>query len=174
MSTQDPSLKYILEALLMSSSEPLNTDAMLTVFAEWEKPTQAALTQALEALREDYQHRAIELVQLSSGYCFQTKATFSAWIGKLLTDKPAKYSHAFFEILSIIAYKQPVTRAEIEEIRGVTVSTPILKTLLDREWIRTVGYRDVVGKPALYATTQTFLNDFNLATLADLPLLGES
>lgn len=170
----DPSLKYILEALLMSSSEPLSRDAMLAVFAEWEKPTRDAFDQALAALCEDYQHRAIELVQLSSGYCFQTRTTFSPWIGKLLSEKPVKYSHAFFEILSIIAYKQPVTRAEIEEIRGVTVSTPILKTLLDREWIRTVGYRDVVGKPVLYATTQTFLNDFNLATIADLPLLGDA
>lgn len=170
----EDTLKYILEALLMSSAEPLDINAMLAVFADWEKPTLAAIEVALDALRQDYQHRAVELVSLAGGYCFQTKSSYAAWIGRLFAEKPAKYSHALFEILSIIAYKQPVTRAEIEDIRGVTVSTPILKTLLDREWIRTAGYRDVVGKPALYITTQTFLNDFNLASIQDLPILGES
>ncbi len=168
------SLKFILEALLMSSSEPLDINAMLAVFADWEKPSLIAMEEALEALRDDYQGRSIELVSLAGGYCFQTKSSYAAWIGRLFAEKPAKYSHALFEILSIIAYKQPVTRAEIEEIRGVTVSTSIIKTLLDREWIRTAGYRDVVGKPALYITTQTFLNDFNLASLKDLPTLGET
>lgn len=170
----DITLKDILEALLMSRAEPLSIEDMLSVFSDWEKPTKDILMQTLETLRLDYQHRAIELVCLSSGYCFQTKAAFAPWIEKLLSEKPGKYSHAVFETLSIIAYQQPVTRAEIEEIRGVTVSTSILKTLLDRDWIQTVGYRDVVGKPTLYATTKTFLDDFHLASLADLPPLGEA
>lgn len=167
-------LKLILEALLMSSSEPLNLEAMQSVFADWEKPSTQTMQQALDALSRDYQQRAIELVCLAGGYCFQTKPGYAPWVGRLYAEKPPKYSQALFEILSIIAYKQPVTRAEIEDIRGVSVSTTILKTLLDREWVRSAGQRDVVGKPTLYVTTQTFLNDFNLASIQDLPLLGES
>ena len=170
----EPSLKRILEALLMSAPQPLTLDAISSVFADWEKPNSGALQHALADLIQDYQDRAIELVCLAGGYCFQTKACYAPWVGRLYAEKPLKYSPALFEVLSIIAYKQPVTRGDIEAIRGVSVSTPLLKTLLEREWIRTAGHRDVIGKPLLYVTTLTFLNDFNLASLQDLPILGES
>ena len=166
-------LKQIVEALLMCSPEPLSIDAMLLLFDEWEKPTSKQLQTSLALLAQEYQSRSIELVCLASGYCFQTKQQYTPWVARLFAEKPVKYSTALFEILSIIAYKQPVTRADIEEIRGVTVSLPILKTLLDREWIRVAGFRDVPGKPAVYVTTKIFLDYFNLASLNDLPLLNK-
>jgi len=168
----DGLIKQVIEALLLSSSEPLSIDTMLAVFEDWEKPTRAQLVDALDSLATDYATRAIELKCLATGYCFQTRQQYAMWVTRLFAEKPAKYSNALFEILSIIAYKQPVTRAEIEEIRGVAVSTSILKTLLDREWVRVAGFRDVPGKPAVYATTKSFLDYFNLVSLNDLPLLG--
>lgn len=164
-------LKLIIEALLMGSNEPLTINKMLTVFEEWEKPTHVQLQQILLQLKNEYASRAIELVCVASGYLLQTKACYATWVGRLFAEKPGKYSNALLEILSIIAYKQPVTRADIEHIRGVAVSTSIIKTLMDREWIRIAGYRDVPGKPAVYATTNIFLDYFNLASLNDLPLL---
>jgi segregation and condensation protein B len=166
MDAQD--LKYIVEALLMSNSGPLSLDKIMSVFDE-PAPTQEQLKSALKELENDYEARSIELKCLASGYCFQTKQRYSAWIARLLTEKQAKYSNAFLEVLAIIAYKQPVTRADIEEIRGVAVSSSMLKTLLEREWVRVAGYRDVPGKPAVYTTTKAFLDYFNLATLNDLP-----
>ncbi|MDP3561329.1 MAG: SMC-Scp complex subunit ScpB [Legionellaceae bacterium] len=165
-------LKQIVEALLMSSPEPLSIDSMLMLFDEWEKPSSKQLQNIIDTLIQEYASHAIELVCLATGYCFQTKQQYSPWVTRLFAEKPVRYSTALFEILSIIAYKQPVTRADIEEIRGVTVSVPILKTLLDREWIRVAGYRDVPGKPAVYVTTKVFLDYFNLASLNDLPLLN--
>ena len=111
---------------------------------------------------------------MAGGYCLQTKQHYSSWVARLLSEKPAKYSNAFLEVLAIIAYRQPVTRADIEEIRGVAVSSSMLKTLIEREWIHIAGHRDVPGKPAVYTTTHVFLDYFNLASLNDLPPLGIS
>ena len=162
-------LKLIIEAVLMSSGEPLSLEKMMTVFEDACKPSKEDLQRVLEELSKEYEPRAIELKCLAGGYSLQTKKRYSSWIARLFTEKPAKYSSAFLEVLAIIAYKQPVTRADIEEIRGVAVSSPMLKTLLEREWIHIAGHRDVPGKPAVYATTKAFLDYFNLASLNDLP-----
>lgn len=165
----DLRLKYIVEALLMSQGEPLTLDKMLMAFPDEQKPSRAELKEAIDELSRDYEPRAIELKCLASGYCLQTKKRYSGWISRLLTEKPAKYSNALLEVLAIIAYRQPVTRADIEDIRGVAVSTPMLKMLLEREWVHIAGHREVPGKPAVYATTKGFLDYFNLASLKDLP-----
>lgn len=165
-------LKHIVEALLMSHGAPLSLDKMLLAFEDWQLPTREQLKQVLAELASDYESRAIELKCLASGYCIQTKARYSAWITRFLTEKPAKYSQALLEVLAIIAYKQPVTRADIEEIRGVAVSSSMLKTLLERQWVQVAGFRDVPGKPAIYVTTKRFLDYFNLASLHDLPPIG--
>lgn len=165
----DQEVKHILEALLMSSAGPLPLEKIVAVFDDGQVPTQEQLQTALVALAKDYEERAIELKCLAGGYCFQTKVRYSPWVARLLTEKQAKYSNAFLEVLAIIAYKQPVTRADIEEIRGVAVGSSMLKTLLEREWVRVAGHRDVPGKPAVYTTTKVFLDYFNLATLNDLP-----
>lgn len=165
-------LKGILEALLMNASEPLSIELMQTAFDEWQRPSVEEIKDALAILCDDYEGRAIELKSLASGYQLQTKAEYSLYISRLYADKPVKYSRALLETLAIIAYRQPVTRADIEDIRGVGVSSGILKTLLEREWVRVAGYRDVPGKPAIYVTTKAFLDYFNLATLNELPPLA--
>lgn len=166
-------LKHIVEVLLLSSKEPLSIEKMLTVF-ELDKVGRADVQQALKLLQLDYAPRAIELKEITGGYCIQSKVNYSHWIMNLMPEKPVKYSRALLEVLAIIAYKQPVTRADIEDIRGVTLSTSMLKTLLEREWICLAGYRDVAGKPAVYTTTKAFLNYFNLTSLNDLPLLDRT
>ena len=167
-------LKWVLEALLMSSSQPLTLDKMQSIFDECDRPTHQQLQNALELLNSDYANRAIEVKFLASGYSLQTKVKFSRWIVRLFEEKPAKYSTALLETLAIIAYKQPVTRADIEDIRGVAVSSPMIKTLLEREWIRVAGHRDVPGKPAVYMTTKKFLDYFNLKSLSELPDLVDN
>ena len=164
-------LKTIIEALLMSSTVPLSIEKMLGAFEDWHQPTAAQVEAVLMVLSDDYQQRAIELKYIAGGYCIQTKKQYSTWIARLADEKPAKYSTALLEVLAIIAYRQPVTRADIEDIRGVAVSSGMLKTLLEREWIQMVGHRDVPGKPAVYATTKAFLDYFNLVSLNDLPSL---
>ncbi|ARG97444.1 SMC-Scp complex subunit ScpB [Legionella micdadei] len=164
-------LKPILEALLMNSNQPLSLEEMQGVFDEWQRPSRDQLLAALNQLAKEYETRAIELKCLASGYCLQTKIEYSVWISRLYAEKPAKYSRALLETLAIVAYRQPVTRADIEDIRGVAVSSSILKTLLEREWIRVAGHRDVPGKPAVYVTTKIFLDYFNLSSLSDLPAL---
>ena len=167
-------LKHIVEALLMSSGVPLSIEKMLTLFDDWQLPSREQLQNALTILTTEYESRAIELKCLAGGYCLQTKKRYSPWVARLFAEKPAKYSSAFLEVLAIIAYRQPVTRADIEEIRGVAVSSSMFKTLLEREWIHIAGYRDVPGKPAVYATTKAFLDYFNLVSLKDLPTLQQS
>jgi segregation and condensation protein B len=164
-------LKHIVEALLLNSDVPLSNDKLLSVFDDIARPTREQLMSALVELEADYADRAVELKKLASGYCLQTKAAYAPWVTQMVAEKPAKYSMALLEILSIIAYRQPVTRADIEYIRGVAVSSSMLKTLLEREWIRIAGHRDVPGKPAVYVTTNHFLDYFNLASLNDLPSL---
>ena len=166
-------LKYRVEALLMAASEPLTIERMLGVFEEFERPTPEELLDVLGELALDYEPRAIELSCLASGYLLKTKKCYSTFVARLWTEKPQKYSNALLEVLAIIAYKQPVTRADIEEVRGVALSTSMLKTLLEREWIVAAGHRDVPGKPSVYVTTKTFLDYFNLASLSELPSLDK-
>ncbi|HHT0591679.1 TPA: SMC-Scp complex subunit ScpB [Legionella anisa] len=166
-------LKNIVEAILLSSSEPISLDRLLEVFDEWERPTKEHLVIIINDLKEDLVSRSFEIVQVASGFIIQTKKEYSNWIARMQIEKPAKYSRALLETLAIIAYKQPVTRADIEEIRGVAVSSQMIKTLLEREWIRVSGYKNVAGKPAVYTTTREFLNYFNLKYLNELPNLPE-
>lgn len=166
-------LKNIVEALLLSSNEPLSLEKCLLAFEEWNKPSLEQLKQVIACLKDDYVPRSCELIEVASGYVIQTKGQYAQWVARLHSEKPAKYSRALLETLAIIAYKQPVTRGDIEEMRGVGVNSPIMKTLLEREWIRIAGYKDVAGKPAVYTTTKEFLNYFKLQHLNELPSLPE-
>jgi segregation and condensation protein B len=171
--------KHILEAILMVAGEPVPIERMLDVLAgdladgDAERPDRATLKTVLEALQNDYVGRGIQLVEVGSGYRFQTRGDLSPWVNKLWEERPQKYSRALLETLAIIAYRQPITRGEIEDIRGVAVSANIMKVLTEREWVRIVGHRDVPGRPAVYATTKQFLDYFNLRNLAELPSLAE-
>jgi segregation and condensation protein B len=166
-------IKYICEAILMAASEPLSIEKIMTLFSEENKPDKEEIKKALNDLVQDYQQRAIELKKTASGYRFQVRRQYSDWIYNLLKEKPTKYSRALLETLAIIAYRQPVTRADIEDIRGVAVSSSMIKTLQERSWIRIVGHRDIPGKPAIYATTREFLDYFNLKSLDELPSLQD-
>jgi segregation and condensation protein B len=166
-------LKHILESLIMASSTPLSLDRMLAVFPEDQQPERDQLREALTALAEAYAKTSLELKEVSSGFRFQVRKEYAEWVSKLWEEKPARYSRALLETLALVAYKQPITRGEIEKIRGVSVNTQIMKTLLEREWVTIVGHRDVPGKPAIYATTGQFLDYFNLKSLEDLPPLAE-
>jgi segregation and condensation protein B len=166
-------LKNIIEALLLSADEPLSLDKLSEVFDEWQRPDKEQLNRVLALLHTDYASRAFELIQVATGFVIQTKKEYGVWVARMQVEKPAKYSRALLETLAIIAYKQPVTRGDIEEFRGVTVNSQIMKTLMEREWIRIAGYKDVPGKPAVYTTTREFLNYFNLKNLNELPLLPE-
>lgn len=166
-------VKNIIEAALMVASQPLNVSRLLYLFEA--SPMLGVerndIRAAVEELRRDYLERGIELVEVASGYRIQAKDDYAEWINRLFDERPPRYSRALLETLAIIAYRQPITRAEIEEIRGVSVSSTIIKTLQEREWIKVVGQRDVPGKPALLATTKGFLDYFNLKKLSDLPAL---
>jgi segregation and condensation protein B len=166
-------LQSIIEAALMVAGRPLNIAAMQKLFPEDMQPSTSELKAALSIIAERHRHSGIELHEVASGYRFQARAELSPWLSKLWEERAPRYSRAFLETLAIIAYKQPITRAEIEEIRGVTVSSNIVKTLQEREWIRVIGYREVPGKPAIYGTTKEFLDHFNLKSLADMPTLAE-
>ena len=164
-------LKAILEALIMSSNTPLSVDRLLAVFAEEERPEKSDLRAALSALQEDYADKSIELKEVGSGFRFQVRKNYAEWVSRLWEERPQRYSRALLETLALIAYKQPITRGDIEQIRGVAVNTQIIKTLLEREWIEIVGERDVPGRPSLYGTTPQFLDYFNLTSLEELPAL---
>ncbi len=166
-------LKRIVEAALLASTHPLSIPQLLALFAEPEMPTHEALAKALEELGSDCAGRGIELKEVASGFRYQVRQDVHAWVARLWTERQTKYSRALLETLSLIAYRQPITRGEIEQIRGVAVSTNIVKTLEEREWIRVVGYRDVPGKPELFGTTKHFLDYFNLKSLDELPPLAE-
>ena len=167
-----PALKQIIEAAILAADQPLGIDAMIGLF-EGEQPTRAQVREALAELEADCEGRGFELKQVASGYRFQVREQYGPWIGRLWEERPPRYTRALLETLALIAYKQPITRGDIEEIRGVAVSTNIIRTLLEREWIRVVGHRDVPGRPAIYATTKAFLDYFNLASLDELPTLSE-
>jgi len=169
----NPPLKLIVEAVLMSHREPLSVTQILSVFDGDAVPSEAELLETLQALTEDYQDRGVELKCLATGYCFETKPLYGPWVERIFAEKPQKYSAAFLETLAIIAYKQPVTRGEIEAIRGVQVSVSMLKSMQELQWIKTAGHRDAPGKPALYVTTKAFLDYFDLVSLSDLPPLPD-
>lgn len=166
-------LKPVIEAVLMVSDQPLALDQIAELFDEYERPSKGVLKDVLRQLGDDYQGRGIELIEVASGWRIQARKEHANRIARLWTERPQKYSRALLETLALIAYRQPVTRGDIEEIRGVSVSSSIMKTLVEREWVRVVGYRDVPGRPAMYATTRHFLDYFNLKTLDELPTLNE-
>lgn len=167
-------IKQIVEAALLAAGRPLNLDQLIAVFGDDSvQPERDAVRAALAALAEDYEGRAIEVVQVASGWRVQVRAGLSEWVGRLWEERPTRYSRALLETLALVAYRQPITRGEIEDVRGVTVSTSIMKTLLEREWVRIVGHRDVPGRPALYGTTREFLDYFGLKSLDELPTLAE-
>ena len=166
-------LKQIIEGLLLASGKPLSLEQIAAIFSDDERPETAEIRSAIASIEEENPARGFELVKVASGYRFQVKQNLAEWIGRLWEEKPQKYSRALLETLAIIAYRQPITRGDIEKIRGVAVSTNITRTLLDREWIRVVGHRDVPGRPAMYATTRQFLDYFNLESLEQLPALAE-
>lgn len=168
-------IQSVIEAAIMVAGHPLTIAALQQLFAEEERPSAADIKSILMILKERHQqdNSGIELQEVASGYRFQAKTELSPWLSRLWEERAPRYSRAFLETLVIIAYKQPITRAEIEEIRGVTVSSNIMKTLQEREWIRVLGYREVPGKPAIYGTTKAFLDYFNLKSLTELPSLTE-
>jgi segregation and condensation protein B len=170
---ENETLKLIIEAILLAAGRPLNIDQLLAMFEEHDKPERNAIREAIALLAADYEGRGIALVEVGGGYRIQVRETMQAWVGRLWEEKPARYSRALLETLALIAYRQPITRGEIEEVRGVTVSTNIMKTLQEREWVQVVGHRDVPGRPAMYGTTRQFLNYFSLKNLDELPSLAE-
>lgn len=167
-----PALKQIIEGAILAADQPLSIDLMIHLF-EHEPPTRAEVRAALATIAEECDGKGFELKEVASGYRFQVKTEYGQWVSRLWDERPPRYTRALLETLALIAYKQPITRGDIEEIRGVTVSTNIMRTLLEREWIRVVGHRDVPGKPAIYATTKSFLDYFNLSSLDELPTLSE-
>ena len=171
--TARTSLKSILEAVLLASGEPLSLKAIETVFTDEERPGANDIRTALEDLADDYAERGLELKEVSSGFRIQVREDTNPWVARLWEERPQRYSRALLETLALIAYRQPITRGDIEEVRGVSVRTNIIRTLQEREWIRVVGHRDVPGKPALFGTTKAFLDYFNLSSLDDLPSLAE-
>ena len=171
MAQKPESLKRVLEALLLASPEPLPVAELCRAFED--DPGPDAVRKLLEELRAEWAHRAVELVQIAGGWRFQTRPEVQPYIDRLKQERPARYSRAVLETLAIIAYRQPVTRGDIEDIRGVTVSPNIVRTLEARGWIDVVGHREVPGRPALYATTRRFLDDLGLRALAELPPLAE-
>ena len=169
----DQKLKQIVEAALLAANGPLTVDNVQQLFLEHEQPDKQAVRDAIDALREDYQGRGVELSEVGGGFRVNVRAEFAPWVSRLWEERPARYSRAMLETLALIAYRQPITRGEIEEIRGVSVSSNIVKTMMERGWVRVVGQRDVPGRPSLYATTREFLTYFGLKSLDSLPSLQE-
>lgn len=168
-----PELKIVLEAALLAAAGPVSINQLLNLFEHEERPDHDAVCSALEALSRDYEERGIELKEVAGGFRIQVRRELSPWVSRLWEERPGRYSRALLETLSLIAYRQPITRGEIEEVRGVSVSTSIIKTLQERGWIKVLGHRDVPGRPALYGTTREFLDYFNLKSLSEMPPLGE-
>ena len=169
----DQFIKSIIEAALFAAGKSLTIDHLLDLFPETEQPERSAIRAILKELREEYAERGIELVQVASGYRFQTKQNLTPWLKRLQPERSPRYSRTLLETIAIIAYRQPITRSEIEKIRGVSVSTDLIKRLQDYNWIRILAHKNSPGRPALYGTTREFLNYFNLKTLNELPPLAE-
>ena len=166
-------IRKIIEGALLAAGKPLDIPRLESLFDEDERPPRDQIQAALDEIDSDCRERGFELKQVASGYRFQVRQELASWINRLWEEKPKRYSRAMLETLSLIAYRQPLTRGDIELVRGVAVSSDIIKTLQERDWVRVVGYRDVPGKPALYATTKQFLDYFNLKSLEHLPALGD-
>lgn len=167
-------LKSIVEAALLAAGRPLRIEDLQRLFERDQNGVDRATIRAvIDALRDDCAERGIELKEVASGFRFQVKSQCAPWVKRLWTERPTRYSRALLETLALIAYRQPITRGEIEDIRGVSLSSSILKTLLEREWVRVLGHREVPGRPALYGTTRRFLDHFNLKNLDELPPLAE-
>lgn len=166
-------LTNVVEAALLVAGQPLTLERMLAMFPTDSQPTKDELRAALKFIEEDYSERGVELKQVGKGWRIQTKEKYAGFVAKLLEERPPRYSRALLETLAIIVYRQPVTRGEIENIRGVAVNTDTIRTLVERGWIKQIGVREVAGRPALYGTTPSFLEHFNLTTLSDMPPLAE-
>lgn len=171
----DPKLlKNILEAALLVNGKPQTVKQLLALFEGYdEEPSKKEVQDALSVLSEDYEQRGIELKEVASGFRVQARQEMEPWVSRLFQEKAPRYSRALLETLSLIAYRQPITRSEIEQVRGVSVSSYIIKTLLEREWVRVVGHKEVPGRPAMYATTREFLDYFNISGIDELPTLSE-
>ena len=169
----DFNLKNTIEALLLSSDEPLSADKLYKIISNKERITKADILNSIKELEHDYESKEIEVSRVASGYRIQAKKSINDYLNIIFAEKTPRYSRALMETLSIIAYKQPVTRGDIEAIRGVSVSSSIMRTLSDRNWIKIIGYRDVPGKPAMFSTTSEFLNYFGLERLDELPDLPD-
>lgn len=167
------SLLRQLEAVLLAAQAPMSLDQLLALFHENERPQRAEMRQALAQLAEECKGRSLELVESAGGFRYRIRADYAAWVGRLKEERPPRYSRALLETLALIAYRQPITRGEIEEVRGVAVGSQLIRTLEEREWVKVVGHREVPGRPALYATTRQFLDYFHLGSLNDLPPLDE-
>lgn len=168
-----PALKNIIEAVLMAAGGPVSLERIQSLFEEHQIPKPQEIRQAVTELKNDLLGRGIELIEVASGFRLQVRTEVAPWVARLWDERPQRYSRALLETLALIAYRQPITRGDIEDVRGVVVSSSIMKTLLEREWVRVVGYRDVPGRPAMYATTREFLDYFGLQSLEDLPSLME-
>jgi segregation and condensation protein B len=166
-------LRAVVEAALLAAGKPLSVEQLRGLFTEEERPTRQVMEHVIVLLEQACKGRGFELRKVASGYRLQVRQDYAPWVGRLFEEKPPRYSRALLETLALIAYRQPITRGEIEDIRGVTVSSNIVRTLLEREWVRVVGHRDVPGRPAMYATTRQFLDYFNLTGLDQLPPLSE-
>jgi segregation and condensation protein B len=170
---EEHNIKQILEAAILAADSPLDRDALLMLLDEDDKPDQQTLERLLNELADDYAERGVQLREVGSGFRFQVRTDLGPWVSRLWAERAPRYSRAIMETLALIAYRQPVTRGEIEEVRGVSVGTQIIRTLQERGWVRIVGHRDVPGRPAMFATTKQFLDYFNLGSLDELPALSE-
>lgn len=173
MSITPELLKKIIEGALLAAAKPMSITQLQDLFEDDQKPGREELAAALEDIQTDMGDRGYELTEVASGWRFQVRQEMAPWISRLWEEKPKKYSRAMLETLALIAYRQPITRGDIEQIRGVAVSSDIIKGLLERDWVKVVGHKDVPGRPAMYATTKEFLDYFNLKSLEELPTLAE-
>lgn len=174
MNLNDPrDLASLIEAFLLASGKPQSLERLYELLEEAERPEPKVFKKALEVLGKSCAGRAFELKEVASGYRLQIREDYAPWVGRLWEERPQRYSRALLETMALIAYRQPITRGEIEDVRGVAVNSNIIKTLIEREWIRVVGYREVPGRPAMFATTKAFLDHFNLKSLDELPALAE-
>jgi segregation and condensation protein B len=169
----DQEIKYFVEAALLAAGRPLSVDQLQKLFDGRSEPKKTDIRQALESLIEEFEGRGITVAEVASGFRIQVKAGMAERLHKLWEERPPRYSRALFETLALVAYRQPVTRGEIEEIRGVSVSSNIVRTLIERDWVRVIGHRDVPGRPELFGTTKAFLDYFGLTKLDDLPPLAD-
>tara|TARA_B110000238_G_C16046602_1_gene404191 strand:+ start:58 stop:633 length:576 start_codon:yes stop_codon:yes gene_type:complete len=170
--TQINKLKEVIEVALLTSSQPLSIDDLVKLFVE--KTDRSTIRMLLDEIRNDWQEKSMSLIQVATGYRFQADSNFTDFLMRLTPDRAPNYSRAVMEVLAIIAYRQPVTRADIEKVRGVSLNSNTIRQLIEREWIDIIGQKEVPGRPSLYATTKYFLNDFSLKSLSELPELNIS